>query len=81
MGDKAQEQFDDILNSVVRTDWSVDLSTLEQEGAPSYVTWGSSQKGKGLFGRPLGRLSSSDMEGVVTKGVMAYSEFVGLLVA
>lgn len=81
VGGKAQQEFDNILTSVVRSDWSLDIAYLQHEGGPSYVTWGASQKGRGLFGRPLGRLSSSDTEKVVTKGVMAYGELVAQLPA
>lgn len=80
VGQKAQEQFDAILSSVVRSDWSFDLSSLEREGGAMYVTWGSTQMGKGVgsgvFGRPLGRLSTTDMEEIVAKGVVAYGKSV-----
>lgn len=76
VGHKAQEQFDAILSSVVLSNWSFDLSTLEREGGSMYVTWGSTQTGKCVFGRSLGRLSISDMEGVVAKGVVAYGKSI-----
>ncbi len=78
VGTKAQEKFDTILSSVVQSDWSVDLSSLQREGKPLYVTWGASAgKGDALraqFGRSLGRLSSADMQETVAKGVLAYGE-------
>ena len=87
VGEKAHKQFDEILTSVVRADWSLDLSSLMQEGGAMYVTWagataaaaagqgqGQGQGGSALFGKPLGRLSSADMEEVVAKGVVSYGE-------
>ncbi len=83
VGGKSQEQFDTILTSVVRSDWSVDLSSLGHEGKPLYVTWGASasqQQGGGRdmlgaqFGKPLGRLSSADMHETVAKGVLSFGE-------
>lgn len=78
VGDKAQEKFDSILNSVVRSDWSSDLSVLEHKGGAMYVTWGSTQTKtvSGVFGRPLGRLSCGDMEEMVAKEVVAYGESI-----
>lgn len=77
VGQKSQDQFDDILSSVVRSDWSTDLSSLDHEGGAMYVTWGSAHKQDVVsnpFGRPLGRLSSADMEEIVAQGVVAYGK-------
>ena len=83
VGTKSQEKFDSILNAVVRSDWSVDLSSSEQEGKPLYVSWGASsaQQGGGgrdsfgaNFGCPLGRLAGADMQETVAKGVVAYGK-------
>lgn len=82
VGQKSQEKFDAILKSVVQSDWSVGLSCLEPEleGGAMYVTWGSIHQQGGNdtynphFGRPLGRLSSSHMQDVVAKALMAYGE-------
>lgn len=81
VGQKAQEQFDSIINSVVQSDWSVDLSSCgDNEGVAMYVTWGvSSNQGVGdsvsaQFGQPLGRLASQGMRDMVAKGIVAYGE-------
>ena len=76
VGEKALDHFDAILNSVLRSDWSTDSSSLEQEGGTFYVTWGShhgSSDNVGTqFGKPLGRLSAADMQEVVAKAIVAY---------
>ena len=75
MGQKAQEKFDSILNSVMQSDWSVDLSSRNQEGGAMYVTWGSAPKPGGKaneFGHPLVRLSKTDMRELAGKGIVAY---------
>ena len=76
VGEKALDHFDAILNSVLRSDWSTDSSSLEQEGGAFYVTWGShhssSENVATQFGKPLGRLSAVDMQEVVTKAIVAY---------
>jgi dynein heavy chain 2 len=79
VGEKAVDQFDAILGSVLQSDWSASLSSLDQDGGAFYVTWGSPQSSKadGLgnpFGRPLGRLSATDMQEVVAKAVTTFGE-------
>ena len=80
VGEKAVDQFDAILGSVLQSDWSASLSSLDQDGGVFYVTWGSPQSSKsadGLgnqFGRPLGRLSATDMQEVVAKAVTTFGE-------
>ena len=79
VGEKAVDQFDAILGSVLQSDWSASLSSLDQDGGVFYVTWGSTQSSKadGLgnsFGRPLGRLSATDMQAVVAKAVTTFGE-------
>jgi dynein heavy chain 2 len=80
VGEKAVDQFDAILGSVLQSDWSASLSSLDQDGGAFYVTWGSPQSSKadGLgnpFGHPLGRLSATDMQEVVAKAVTTFGEF------
>ena len=79
VGEKAVDQFDAILNSVLQSDWSTSVSSLDQEGGAFYVTWGSPQSSKhdgasGQFGRPLGRLSAADMQEVVARAVTTFSK-------
>ena len=73
------DQFEAILGSVLQSDWSASLSSLDQDGGAFYVTWGSpgSSKADGSgshFGRPLGRLSAADMMEVVAKAITTFSE-------
>lgn len=78
VGEDAQEKFDSILTSVVRSVWSVDLSARADDAM--YVTWGSAPKqaGRGVgFGRSLERLSGPDMREMAGKGIVAYGEWVG----
>ena len=78
VGQESQERFDTILSSVVRSDWSLDVSSLEKEGGAMYVTWGASQsqdKVTSLFGQSLGRLSSTDLQEIVAKGIVGYGEW------
>lgn len=79
VGEKAMDQFDAILSSVLRSDWSVDIASLNQSGGAFYVTWGASHGMSpdptlSCFGRPLGRLSAADLQEIVTKGITAYGE-------
>ena len=79
IGEKALHQFDAILNSVLRSDWSTDVSSLDQDGGALYVTWGShvsggEVKGQKKVGQSLGRLSATDMGEIVAKALVAYGE-------
>ena len=40
IGDKAISQFDSILNSVLQSDWSTDMSILDRGDNVLFVTWG-----------------------------------------
>ena len=74
VGDKACDKFENILTSVLQTDWSVDLATSEAEGV-FYVTWGHSPSTTDLslsFGQQLGRLAAADMEEIVAKAIISY---------
>lgn len=74
VGEKAVAEFDAILGSVLRSDWSFDAAALDADGGLFFVTWGSSQASKvvGPFGKPLGRLPSNDLHEVVAKAIVAY---------
>ena len=75
VGDRAQDKFESILASVLQTDWGLDMSRLESDGAAFYVTWGhvpSSSDPAHCMGRQLGRLSATDMEETVAKTIIAY---------
>lgn len=80
VGEKAVDQFEAILGSVLQSDWSASLSSLDQDGGAFYVTWGSLQSskvdggGSCQFGRPLGRLSAADMQEVVAKAVTTFGK-------
>ena len=83
VGERAMEQFDAILSSVLRSEWSSDASSsLDRDGGAFFVTWGGSYSLGGaegssfLFDKPLGRLSAVDMQEVVTKAIVTYSEFL-----
>ena len=74
VGDKACDKFENILTSVLQTDWSVDLASSEAEGV-FYVTWGHSPSATDLsssFGQQLGRLAAADMEEIVAKAIISY---------
>ena len=80
IGEKALHQFDAILNSVLRSDWSTDVSSLDQDGGALYVTWGSHAsggevRGQRKVGQSLGRLSATDMGEIVAKALVAYGEY------
>ena len=84
VGDKAVDQFDAILGSVLQSDWSASLSSLDQDGGAFYVAWGSPQLSKtdgfgNQFGRPLGRLSATDMQEVVARAVTTFGKHNHLL--
>ena len=78
VSEKSLDQFDSILNSVLRSDWSTDASSLDQDGGAFYVTWGSPHSTSSVdtisaqFGRALGRLSATDLQDIVTKEIIAY---------
>ncbi len=81
IGDNALDRFDSILNSVLRSDWSTDMTSLDQGDGALYVTWGSpssvSVEVKGYsskIGRSLGRLSGLDMQEVVAKAMVTYGK-------
>ena len=83
VGEKALDQFEAILGSVLQSDWSASASSLDQDGGAFYVTWGCPQSSKGdgvgsLFGRPLGRLSAADMQEVVARAITTFSTFLSL---
>lgn len=79
---------DSIINSVIRSDWSIHLDSLDTS---YYVTWGSSAKAVTAnqndanfslnssnlraFGHPLGRLDAKDLKQVITNGMLTYSKF------
>ena len=85
------EKCDNIIKSVVRSDWSVHLENLDTS---YYVTWGGSAKavaaeqtegsmsssGLQAFGRPLGRLSPADLKQVLAKGMLTYSKLFSWLI-
>ena len=76
VGDKACDKFENILTSVLQTDWSVDLATSEAEGV-FYVTWGHTPSTPNLsssFGQQLGRLAAADMEEIVAKAIISYGK-------
>ena len=72
VGDKAYERFEAILASVLQSDWSIDMASLEPDGGAFYVTWGhtpSTSDHTHLLGQQLGRLSAADMEEMVAKAI------------
>ena len=69
---KAQDEFTSILSRVLRSDWSVDLPSVNSY----YVTWGANHsfEGMGQFGKPLGKLASSDLAAIISKALVAFGE-------
>lgn len=81
------EKCDNIIKSVIRSDWSVHLDNLDNA---YYVTWGGSAKAVAAeqteanasisatslhaFGRPLGRLGPTDLRQVLAKGMLTFSK-------
>ena len=65
-------EFDGILNSVLRSDWSVDLPNLSSY----YVTWGATHviEGVSQFGKPLGKLMNSDLAELIHKATVTYGK-------
>ena len=81
VGEKDLNQFEAILGSVLRSEWSTDASSLDSDGGAFYVTLGSPHTSVGdviaaSFGRPLGRLSATDLQEIVAKEIVAYGEFL-----
>jgi len=78
VGDKSRAEFDKILQTVLQTDWGLVMPSSEASDN-MYVTWGvakdASDASRLRFGTPLGRLAISDMEEVVEKAVINYSEW------
>ncbi|XP_026994578.2 cytoplasmic dynein 2 heavy chain 1 isoform X2 [Tachysurus fulvidraco] len=74
--DKDLHAFDNILSSVIQGDWGSDV--LDNLSDTYFVTWGASHESRShskllpLYGKPLGRLNSSDLTEVVRKGVLQY---------
>ncbi|CAG5115632.1 unnamed protein product, partial [Candidula unifasciata] len=76
-----RSKFDNMLQSVLRSDWSEDV--LNNLNNAYYVTWGaraeSGASGIGAgaplppFGKPLGKLSEDDLKAVIEKGIRIYS--------
>ncbi|XP_035389840.1 cytoplasmic dynein 2 heavy chain 1 isoform X3 [Electrophorus electricus] len=68
--------FDNILSSIIRGDWSSDV--LDNLSDTYFVTWGASHEGRvpgqppPPYGKPLGRLNTSDLTEVIRKGVALY---------
>ncbi|XP_072546992.1 cytoplasmic dynein 2 heavy chain 1 isoform X2 [Salminus brasiliensis] len=68
--------FDNILSSVIRGDWGSDV--LDNMSDTFFVTWGATHEGRNPnqplppYGKPLGRLNTSDLAEVIRKGVVVY---------
>ena len=79
VGEKDLNQFEAILGSVLRSEWSADTSSLDCDGGVFYVTWGSPHTSAGnaiaaSFGQPLGRLSTTDLQEILAKEIVAYGK-------
>ncbi len=76
IGDKAINQFDTILNSVLRSDWSTDISSLDHEDGALFVTWGNldTKNYSSKIGRRLGRLPAMDLQELVAKAMVTYGK-------
>ncbi|XP_047126593.1 cytoplasmic dynein 2 heavy chain 1 isoform X1 [Hydra vulgaris] len=75
VGHESLDKFENILMSIVRNDWSVNIDDLKNT---YYVTWGASGglshtgNVRGSFGRPLGMLLKEDFKHIVNKGLVAF---------
>nr|KAG5701774.1 hypothetical protein BaRGS_000764 [Batillaria attramentaria] len=70
VGAENQSKFDNMLMSVIRSDWSANIfENVDNSGAPA------SGAGAPLppFGKPLGKLSMEDLQEVIQKGIKLYS--------
>ena len=84
VGEKDLNQFEAILGSVLRSEWSADASSLDYHGGAFYITLGSPHSSASdaiaaSFGRPLGRLSAADLQEIVAKEIVAYGEFKSVM--
>ncbi len=77
VGSAALNNFDNILASVVRNDWSVNVFTEIQDSF--YVTWGARAELQTAPGAPLpphgksmGKLNKDDLKTVIEKGLVQY---------
>nr|XP_032832089.1 cytoplasmic dynein 2 heavy chain 1 [Petromyzon marinus]XP_032832097.1 cytoplasmic dynein 2 heavy chain 1 [Petromyzon marinus]XP_032832104.1 cytoplasmic dynein 2 heavy chain 1 [Petromyzon marinus] len=78
VGSRARDTFDAALASVLHSDWG--SNPLPQLADAYYVTWGAhhmsvSAPGQPLpqHGKPLGRLSSTDLKSVIKKGLVHFA--------
>ncbi|PAA68244.1 hypothetical protein BOX15_Mlig013490g1 [Macrostomum lignano] len=72
----ARGRFDNLLGSIIRSDWSSDA--IDQLQSSWFVTWGSREpQAAGAppppQGKTLGKLSFEDLSAVVDKGLLQYS--------
>ncbi|XP_069664408.1 cytoplasmic dynein 2 heavy chain 1 isoform X2 [Haliaeetus albicilla] len=77
VGMKELHVFDNVLMKVFQGDWGSDV--LDNMADIFYVTWGACQEafitpGQALppHGRPLGRLTSTDLKDIIQKGIIHY---------
>ncbi|CAL1541204.1 unnamed protein product [Lymnaea stagnalis] len=81
VGQDNRSKFDNMLQSVVRSDWSANI--FDNLDNTFFVTWGARADsgapavGAGAplppHGKPLGKLSEEDLKAVVEKGIRFYS--------
>ncbi|KAJ7398962.1 hypothetical protein BTVI_119896 [Pitangus sulphuratus] len=77
VGMKELHAFDNVLMKVFQGDWGSDV--LDNMPDTFYVTWGACPEafitpGQALppYGRPLGRLNSTDLKDIIQKGIIHY---------
>lgn len=75
LGQNSKSEFDSIIASVLRSDWSVDLPTSTPH---YYVTWGATHviEGTSQFGKPVGKLSTTDLAEIIQKATITYSKCI-----
>ncbi|CAM1329611.1 Uncharacterised protein at_DN1743, partial [Pycnogonum litorale] len=78
VGPDMRLKFDGLLTNILRSDWGVDLSPASES---YFVSWGAQGASKSLrqlppFGKHLGKLSSSDFQSVVEKGIVHFNHEV-----
>ncbi len=73
-GSKSQAEFTGIMTRVLRSDWSIDPPSVNSY----YVTWGANHvyDGTGQFGKPLGKLNSSDLAAIISKALVTFGKYI-----
>ncbi len=77
VGSKDQEVFDSLLASILREEWSFELSFLAKGDGVYFTTFGvncGTPHARSIQGHPLRRLSGTDLSDILSKTMKQYSE-------